>query len=74
MMQGSDGAPSASDLREMKYLELCLKETLRLFPPIPMIIRELKEDAVISKFYEKRESERAIDIASNSITVIRNLL
>ncbi|XP_063614827.1 uncharacterized protein LOC134787925 [Penaeus indicus] len=50
VMQGSDRAPSASDLREMKYLELCLKETLRLFPPIPMIIRELKEDAVISSY------------------------
>ncbi|XP_037782766.1 uncharacterized protein LOC119579100 [Penaeus monodon] len=50
VMQGSDGAPSAADLREMKYLELCLKETLRLFPPIPMIIRELKEDAVISNY------------------------
>ncbi|ROT63647.1 Cytochrome P450 4C1 [Penaeus vannamei] len=50
VLRGSGGAPSASDLREMKYLELCLKETLRLFPPIPVIIRELKEDAVINNY------------------------
>ncbi|XP_042883733.1 cytochrome P450 4C1-like [Penaeus japonicus] len=50
VLQGADRAPTASDLREMKYLELCLKETLRIFPPVPMIIRELKEDAVIDNY------------------------
>ncbi|XP_062137872.1 cytochrome P450 4g15 [Drosophila sulfurigaster albostrigata] len=32
------------DTLEMKYLERCLMETLRMFPPVPLIARELQED------------------------------
>jgi len=32
------------DLSKMKYLELCIKEALRLCPPIPVIFRHIHQD------------------------------
>ncbi|CAL8125050.1 unnamed protein product [Orchesella dallaii] len=35
---------TANDTKEMKYLELCLKESLRLFPPAPIFPRSTVTD------------------------------
>nr|UPO37784.1 cytochrome P450 4g15 [Liriomyza trifolii] len=40
----SDRDCTFQDTLEMKYLERCLMETLRIFPPVPVIARELQED------------------------------
>lgn len=40
----SDRDVTFQDTLEMKYLERCIMETLRLFPPVPAIARELKEE------------------------------
>lgn len=40
----SDRPATFQDTLEMKYLERCLMETLRLYPPVPVIAREMKSD------------------------------
>ncbi|KAF4527239.1 hypothetical protein B566_EDAN016112 [Ephemera danica] len=45
----SDRDPTMADLREMHYLERCIKEALRLFPSVPVIARTLTEDQPMGK-------------------------
>ncbi|KAK0390347.1 hypothetical protein QR680_019312 [Steinernema hermaphroditum] len=40
----SDREITVDDLKEMKYLERCIKEAMRLFPPVPMVERTLQND------------------------------
>lgn len=44
----SDRPATFQDTLEMKYLERCLMETLRMYPPVPIIARELKENLRLS--------------------------
>lgn len=36
--------PDLEDLKQLVYLEQCIKETLRRFPPVPFVLREAVED------------------------------
>ncbi|XP_046640760.1 cytochrome P450 4c3-like [Daphnia pulicaria] len=46
----SDRDCSVQDAAELKYLECCIKETLRLYPSVPAIMRCLTEDIEIGGY------------------------
>ncbi|XP_066257306.1 cytochrome P450 4g15 [Euwallacea similis] len=48
IFQGSDRPATFADTLEMKFLERCLLETLRLFPPVPIIARQLQQDVELT--------------------------
>ncbi|XP_032514920.2 cytochrome P450 4C1-like [Danaus plexippus] len=39
-----------ADLHEMRYLECCIKESLRLYPSVPFIARNLTQETVLSGY------------------------
>ena len=47
IFEGSDRTPTTADLARMKYLESCLKESLRLFQSVPVMSRTTGEEMTI---------------------------
>ncbi|KAK5643674.1 hypothetical protein RI129_007519 [Pyrocoelia pectoralis] len=44
----SDRPATFADTLEMKYLERCILETLRIYPPVPIIARQLKQNVKLT--------------------------
>ncbi|XP_044766651.1 probable cytochrome P450 4aa1 isoform X3 [Coccinella septempunctata] len=47
---------TTKDLSEMRYLEQCIKETMRLCPSVPIICRKLNEDVRLGKYVLPKET------------------
>lgn len=47
---GSDRKVTLKDMGDMKYLERVIKESMRLYPPVPIIGRVLSEDIQLDEY------------------------
>ncbi|GJQ72806.1 hypothetical protein Trydic_g1456 [Trypoxylus dichotomus] len=50
ILQNKSTPTTLKELNEMKYLENVIKESLRLYPSVPLIVRELKQQVTIGKY------------------------
>lgn len=50
IFKGSNRQCTFQDTLEMKYLERVIMETLRIFPPVPAIARQLNEDVKLGNY------------------------
>lgn len=59
----SDRPVTMANLNEVKYLECCIKEALRLYPSVPVIARQLMENTDVCN----KSLRQSISIVSSSI-------
>lgn len=64
----TEGKDVLEKVRDMQFLDFCLKETLRLYPSVPFIGRQLEENVVI----EGQTFYKNTDITVNIIGLHRN--
>ncbi|XAR57954.1 hypothetical protein NMG60_11026274 [Bertholletia excelsa] len=50
-----------ADFEKLTYLKCCLKETLRLHPPIPLLLHETAEDAEVAGYFIPKRSRVMIN-------------
>ena len=50
IFQGSDRSCTPQDAAELKYLECCIKESMRLYPSVPGVMRTITEDTKVGDY------------------------
>ena len=63
-IENAKGENFLEKIRNMQVLDFCLKEALRLYPPVPSIAHELEEDTVIDGETVYKNTEVAISIVT----------
>ena len=63
-IENAKGENFLEKIRNMQVLDFCLKEVLRLYPPVPSIAHELEEDTVIDGETVYKNTEVAISIVT----------
>ena len=51
---GTKSNVTKSDMTQMKYLEACIKESLRLYPSVPFFGRNASKDLVLDGMHVKK--------------------
>jgi cytochrome P450 family 4 len=57
VFKDSDKTLMMNDLNNLDYLDLVIKESLRLFPPVPFLGRKVLEDTMMSTKFESKTYE-----------------
>lgn len=50
IFKDDDRMPTSKDICEMRYLEQCIKETLRMYPSVPIFARKISEDITCGEY------------------------
>lgn len=68
MVFDDDTEPRGDEWQHLPYLNMAIKESMRLYPPVPVIIRKLSTDVTCGKLYGIISY-----LTSNMITNVSNI-
>ena len=73
VLNRKEGPISMNDINEMTYLEQCIREALRLFPPGPVILRRATDKIILSRLKTSGE-RKALSFMANDWNVFQRII